>query len=285
MDGEGAGSRHTDLSAVITATSPIVAERAMYRIAARPAVRRRHDSAGVTAPALEWFLAEGATGTFFDLFVLIANPNAAAATVEVAIPAGHGGGLPPGLTRFRRTPLHDLGGRRAAAAGLGMRPFANASLSMVVRSTNGLPIVVERTMWWPGPALTPNFWYESHNSPGATTTATRWGIAGGDVGGADGAETFVLIANATASAGQVAVRVLTNDGGTFSRTYDIPAQRRTNVAIAADFPAAAAAGVVSVLVESVGATPVPIAVESASYASPGGVVWARGTNALATPLP
>ena len=34
-----------------------------------------HDSAGVTAPATSWFLAEGATGDFFDLFILIANPD------------------------------------------------------------------------------------------------------------------------------------------------------------------------------------------------------------------
>ena len=38
-------------------------------------------------------------------------------------------------------------------------------------------------MWWPGPALTSNFWYEAHNSPGATTTATRWVVAGGEIGG------------------------------------------------------------------------------------------------------
>ena len=35
-----------------------------------------HESAGVTAPATQWFLAEGATGDYFDLFILIANPQA-----------------------------------------------------------------------------------------------------------------------------------------------------------------------------------------------------------------
>ena len=34
-----------------------------------------HGSAGVTAAATSWFLAEGATGAFFDLFVLLANPT------------------------------------------------------------------------------------------------------------------------------------------------------------------------------------------------------------------
>ena len=40
-------------------------------VCSTPATKRRL----VTAPALEWFLAEGATGPLFDLFVLIANPN------------------------------------------------------------------------------------------------------------------------------------------------------------------------------------------------------------------
>ena len=37
----------------------------------------------MTAPATRWFLAEGATGLFFDLFVLIANPSSEAAEVDV----------------------------------------------------------------------------------------------------------------------------------------------------------------------------------------------------------
>ena len=78
--------------------------------------------------------------------------------------------------------------------------------------------------------------------------------------------------------------MLTNDGSTTSRTYAIPPQSRTNVGIGSDFPAAAAAGVGGAGRKH-RPTPVPIAVESASYASPGGVIWARGTNALATPLP
>ena len=42
-----------------------------------------HASAGVTAAATSWFLAEGATGDFFDMFVLLANPTTTAADVEI----------------------------------------------------------------------------------------------------------------------------------------------------------------------------------------------------------
>ena len=273
----------TDVSVAVTATAPIIAERALYRSRPGQPFAAGNDSAGVTAPALEWFLAEGATGTFFDTFILIANPNPAPAAVQVQYLPSDGAVFLPWLYTVPANGRFTIWVDDVQLPGSANRPFANTAISAVVRGVNGLPIVVERTMWWPGPETTANFWYESHNSPGSTTTALRWGIAGAEVGGPDFAETFVLIANATASAGQVAVRVLRNDGYTASRTYALPAQSRTNVAMGADFPEVAGQGAVSVLVESLGAT--PIAVESASYASPGGVVWARGTNALATPLP
>ncbi len=38
------------------------------------------------------------------------------------------------------------------------------------------------------------------------------------------------------------------------------------------------------LVESIGATPQPIVVERSMYTNAGGVIWAAGTNALATRL-
>ena len=63
--------------------------------------------------------------------------------------------------------------------GLG-QALANAALSCAITSTNGVPIVVERSMWFPGPAVTPTFWTEAHNSAGATSTATRWVLADGE---------------------------------------------------------------------------------------------------------
>ena len=42
-----------------------------------------HESAGATAPSTSWFLAEGATGPFFETFVLIANPNDAPTDVTI----------------------------------------------------------------------------------------------------------------------------------------------------------------------------------------------------------
>jgi hypothetical protein len=73
----------TDVSGVITATAPIIAERAMYRSSPTRPCAAGHESAGVTTPATQWFLAEGATGAYFDLFILLANPNTSLAAVRV----------------------------------------------------------------------------------------------------------------------------------------------------------------------------------------------------------
>jgi hypothetical protein len=68
----------TDVSAAIVSDQPILVERAMYRSVDGQVFAAGHTSAGVTAAATSWFLAEGATGDFFDMFVLLANPDDAA---------------------------------------------------------------------------------------------------------------------------------------------------------------------------------------------------------------
>jgi uncharacterized repeat protein (TIGR03803 family) len=284
VDGEGAELASTDLSAVITAPSPIVAERAMYYSQANQVFAAGHESAGVTAPALEWFLAEGATGTFFDLFVLIANPNPTASTVEVEYLLVGGGTLSKTYTVAGNSRSTIWVDDEQLPAGSGQRPLANAALSMVVRSTNAVPIVVERTMWWPGPESTPDFWAEAHNSPGSTAAATRWLVAGAEVAGPNDAQTYVLIANPGATAGQVRVSILSSGSTAIvpAWTVTVPAKSRTNVPFTNP---GLAAGTFSILVESLGTHPVPIVVEHATYSSPSGAIWASGGNALAAPLP
>jgi hypothetical protein len=74
------------------------------------------------------------------------------------------------------------------------------------------------------------------------------------------------------------------DATTAVRVVDLLPRSRTNVAVSTMFPEAAQKRFGSI-VESLGATPAHIVVERAMYTSPGGVTWAAGTNALATPLP
>jgi Tol biopolymer transport system component len=284
VDAQGPELASTDVSAVITAPQPIIVERAMYMTRSGQPFAAGHGAAGVTAPALSWFLAEGATGPFFDLFILLANPGGQPAEVSVDYL------LLGGTTHTKRYTV-PANGRftiwvddEQIPAGSGAKPLDNAAVSSTITSTNGVPVIVERAMWWPSPALTPAFWMEAHVSPGATATATRWAMAEGEVGGSQGAETYILIANTSAGQGEAQVRLHFDDGTSAERLFALPPRSRTNVNVSVEFPAAAGRRF-GAIVESLGTSPAQIVVERAMYTSPGGVTWAAGTNALATPLP
>jgi uncharacterized repeat protein (TIGR01451 family) len=284
VDSEGASDpalaalANAELSAIIESTNgvPIIAERAMYLDQPGRPLGAGHESAGVTAPSTQWFLAEGATGSYFDLFILIANPQAAPAAVQAEFLLASGQVI---------TKQYSVNGNSRFNIWVDLEDaaLADAAVSTRVTSTNGVPIIVERSMWWPGP--TSDTWQEAHNSPGEVTTGTRWAMAEGEVGGARDTETYVLIANTSPFAGTARVTVLFEDGTSpLTRDFSLNANSRSNVAPAADFPETIGKRF-GMLVESVGATPAQIVVERAMYSDSGGVNWAAGTNALATKLP
>ena len=270
---EGAPLASTDVSAVITAPAerPIVVERAMYRDAAGQVFGAGHSSGGITAPSTTWFLAEGATGSYFDMFVLIANPNASDATVTATYL------LPSGQTVVK---TYNVGARSRFNIWVDLEDAALANTAVSTKLVASVPVVVERSMWWPNGS---DNWHEAHDSPGATVTGTRWVLAEGEVGGANATETYVLIANTSVTAGSALVTLLFEDGTTASGTFPLAASSRFNVDVRSAFPQAVDKRF-GVVVESVGNTPAQIVVERAMYSNANGVVWAAGTNALATRL-
>jgi hypothetical protein len=157
--------------------------------------------------------------------------------------------------------------------------LADTAVSTIVTSTNGVPIIVERAMWWPGP--TSATWAEAHNAAGLTSTGRMFALAEGEVGGATGVETYVLIANRGA-ADTARVTLLFEDGTQASKDVPLPTSSRTNVNVAFEFPSAVGRRF-GVIVEALGATPA-IVVERAMYSNAAGITWAAGTNAVATRL-
>ena len=113
---------------------------------------------------------------------------------------------------------------------------------------------------------------------GATTTGTRWALAEGEVGGPSGLETYVLIANTSATAGSAKVTLHFEDGTTAER--DVPAAGeqpdervgRAGLSGCRWRRSSASSSRAS------GPTPAQIVVERAMYSSAGGVVWAAGTQ-------
>ncbi len=283
MDALGPPLDSTDVSAVVTAAAPIIVERAMYRSSPTQAFSAGHESAGVVHPSTQWFLAEGATGPFFDLFVLLANPHETAAQVRVDYLLSTGVTLSKDYVvpaNGRYTIYVDA---EVVPAGSGLRPLDNVAVSVTATSTNAVPIIVERTMWWPGPAVSGDYWYEAHNSAGATATGTRWALADGETGGDVGTETYVLIANTSATAGLVRVRLFFDDGESTERLVPVAPRSRATVNVSGDIPEARGRRF-GTLVESIGDDPAQIVVERAMYSSPSGRTWAAGTGAMATRL-
>jgi hypothetical protein len=262
--------RNRSFATLIESDQPIVAERAMY-FGASPLWYGGHGSAGVTEPAHKWFHAEGATGSFFDTFILLANPNGAPVTV--------------GVTYFTEDNVHISSTKT-------LQPFsrltinvkdedpklAAASFSTSVNVWNGLPIVSERAMYWGAPGD----WREAHNSFGVTSSALKWGLAEGRAGGPREYQTYVLVSNEDAF-DTAALRVLfiREDGVGIERTYDVGTRQRLTINASA-IPELANSNF-GTIVESISGT--PINVESAIYWNANGVTWEGGGNTVATRLP
>ena len=267
----------TDVSAVIESLDGrgIIVERAMYHSPGGTMFQAGHESAGVTDLATRWYLAEGATGAFFDLYLLLANPSDRQADVTITY-------LLPDGTRLSRSLLVGPWQRSTIRVDGEAPELAATAVSSIVESTNAVPIVVERSMWWPGDSGT---WTEAHNSPGTTGTGTAWAVADGAVApGPDARATYYLIANPSDTNALVKVTLLFEDGTPpLTTTMTVLANSRTSIDVGSTF-AGAAGRRFGALIESLGATPVPIVVERAMYADAAGEMWAAGSNLLATRL-
>jgi hypothetical protein len=253
----------------VTFEQPGVAERAMY-FGDDPFWKAGHESAGVTEPSSTWFLAEGATGPFFETFVLLANPGVQPAEATVTF-------LPDTGVPVVKTVAVPAEGRVTLNIEAEDASLANAAVATQVSATR--PILVERAQYWPDPAPQ---WYEAHNSFGVTETAYTWGLAEGRVGGPSGYQTYVLLVNPTANTATVTITFLRESGAPIVKQFTVNPSSRFNVSIGSgdDVPELTNERF-GALIESSEA----IVVERALYANFGSQVWGAGTNATATRLP
>jgi hypothetical protein len=270
----------TSFGIVVTFATPAVAERAMYfGLQPDQFLRGGHDSAGATAPSTRWFLAEGASGPFFETFVLLANPHETAVDATLRFLTGTG----VSVTRTVSVPARS----RLTVDPEGLSPaapeLANVPLATIVTATR--PIVAERAQYWPGLG---DQWYEAHNSFGVTAARPKWGLAEGRVGNPAAMppanyQTYVLLANPGTTAATVTMRFLREAGAPVIKTFTVAGERRVNVAVAGPGSSVPelADEMFGVEIESTQ----PIVVERALYGDAGTQVFGIGTNATATPLP
>ena len=171
------------------------------------------DTLTVTVTQLTYLLAEGSTGAFFDLDVLIANPNAQAAPIVVTFFKEDGTTITQNLTIAATSQLTLHVDQIAGLEG--------TAVSTLVTSTAGLPLVVERSMFWD------SSYYGSHGATAVDGAHTRWYFAEGSQGFFS---TFLLLANSSAQPATVTVSFLTESNGTVQRTFQVAPTARLTVA-------------------------------------------------------
>lgn len=197
-----------DVSTKVTSDRPVVVEGSMYWDGRRGG----NGSMGVTAPATDWYLAEGCTGWGFDTYVQLLNPGAAEAKVDLEFMTGEAGSEP--VTRSMVVPA---GTRRTVWVN---DVVQGKDVSTKVHSDK--PIVAGRSMLWPvtgGRA--------GHVTNGMTATATEVFLPEGCT--AYGFDTWLLLQNPGDTDVNATVTAMTEGGEEAVGTFAVKARQRVTV--------------------------------------------------------
>ena len=201
--------------------------------------------------------------------MLIANPNPTAANLTVTY-------LPEGGTPIVKTST--LAANQRTTLNIAIQDPALASAAVSTRVESSLPVIVERAQYWPHGA-----WHEAHNSAGETAAGTTWGLAEGRVGGANNAQTYILVANPGGTAANLTVTFLRETGAPIVKTFTAPPTSRFTISVTGP-----GSHVPELANESFGVSLVsdrPIFAEHAIYSNANGIFFAAGGAATASELP
>jgi len=143
-----ADSSRGDFSARVHSANgvPVVAERVTYFFY-KPFWSGGHDVVGASQPANTWLFSEGTTRQGFDTYICIANPGDQAAKVNITYYRGDGqqetkGGIDVAPRSRSTIAVHETGN------GIGRRDDSSGDVSIKVESSNGVPVVAERPMYF-----------------------------------------------------------------------------------------------------------------------------------------
>jgi hypothetical protein len=262
----GLGS--TDFGAEFTSATAFIAERAVYLTGEGRPYNAGNGAAAVPATSTAWYFAEGSTGSYFETYLLMANPNASAAAVTATYRTTAG----QVVTRNYTLPANSRSTIRVETEHASL---AAADFWFSLQSTNGVGFVAERSMWWPD-----GVWRESHSSPGEVGGAPNWILAEGEQGLGLSSSTYVIIANLSASANTVEVKVLLEGGGSAVTSVVVPALSRVTIDVGASFPSAVNRRFATTVRSTSG--PGQLLAERSLYWTANGIGFAAGTNAFGT---
>ncbi len=164
-----------EFSAYFNCDQPIFAERAIYLKDTGQELISGNVIPGANFSSRDWYLPGGSTQSGFETWILLQNPNSAAATVSVNYMTEHGPA--PGQTV-------QVAGYARTSVDTGLDLARSPDFSTKIKSD--LPIIAERAMYW-------NSRQAFHHSMGAKGPGTLWYFAEGST--QPGFETWVLVQN------------------------------------------------------------------------------------------
>ncbi len=159
------GLENTEVSAVVTSTLAIVAERSMYWPGSWGQWYEGHNSAAMPALGTKWVLSEGETGGGHNVVsrFLLANPNGQDAAVTLTLLRDNG--LAPVAVRATVK-----ANSRMTLSSAEFPLQSGEQFGTVVESTNGVSFAVERSMYWDGEGKT---WIAGTNETGTLIRAAQ----------------------------------------------------------------------------------------------------------------
>jgi len=189
--------------------SAIAVDRTMTWTGTGASSPEAHSSVGVTSPEKTWFMPEGSTNWNFETWLLIQNPNAAQANVDVTyMIEGEG----PRLVKHTVMPNSRASFSMQADVG-------NKDASIKVESDQ--PVIPERAMYR-------NNRREGHDSIGTTSPEADYYLAEGACGYNVNYVTYVLVQNPNAAATDVTISCMTGTGQVAGPSFTMqPNSRRT----------------------------------------------------------
>ena len=195
-----------DVSAKVTCDVDIVCERSMYWGGRLEGT----DSIAIQSPSYTWYLAEGSTNYGFETFLLVQNPDDAAAVVSVTYMTQSGA--------VAKAPFTLAGNSRFSINVADDVPAKDMSFEV----TADRRVIAERSMYWDGRR-------GGHDSIGTTQPSRRWYLAEGSTGW--GYTEYVLLENPGDAAATVTLTYMTPGGPAVQPPLNIPAGTRVTVGV------------------------------------------------------
>ena len=131
---------NTDVSTLVQADQPIIAERAMYWGAGTPLGEACHDSIGMEAAHMSFYLPDGETSNGRETWTLVQNPNKEQVEIRVSYLVSDG--------KTNATFTDTLKGNSRKTYNMADHGIKGRAAVMVTSLTPDKKIMVERAMYW-----------------------------------------------------------------------------------------------------------------------------------------